>query len=68
MKKKMIAPFEKILPKCEVCKVEIDTKTNRARWSDNYWAWLCKECMTRFNANCIEYERKQRLKKTGCEF
>jgi len=53
---------------CEKCGVEIDTKTNRAKWSDGYWAWLCKDCMAKMQAVFRKYEREKKQKETGQPF
>lgn len=53
---------------CEICNVELDTRTNRARWTDGYWSMLCKECMSGFLQRCRDSQRRQKELKTGVGF
>jgi hypothetical protein len=61
--------MDRILPKCEFCNIEIDTRTNRAKFSDGYWSYMCKSCyQNRFMAGIRAYQIKQKEKETGCGF
>jgi hypothetical protein len=54
--------------KCERCGVILDTKTNRARWTDGFWSYLCKDCMALMQSSFRRYKREQKELKTGVGF